>query len=265
MNANPAAQSAIADPANLFGAWELSAASAEGTVSFAAPGAPAETEGLVWRMDLPADSAAAQAQLDAQLARMKASEAALPTVQARVRSVAARAKTAASEPVSFAATPLEGAEGELLTELAQLRPAEGMVEFGLLDSLKEKVIPPAWGDALQKAQPLLDRVQNAVLYSALVETRIAGQHIARTTIGWAGDANTAWGHDAHPDDLALHARALALAIASRHMLTRIFMLTARLAVTLSAPGGPVLALPAAWKFINQVLAEVRQYQELAQA
>ena len=256
--------SSIADPADLFGLWELSVAQPEGVVSFAVPGAPAETEGMVWRMDLPADATAAQAQLDDQLARMRASAAALPSVQARARDMTARAK-AADAPVSFTATPAAGPEGELLAELAQLRPAEETAQFGILDSLKEKIVPPEWDDALQQVKPLLERAQNAVLYNAFVETRIAGQHIARTTISWAGDANTVWGHDARLGDLTLHARSLELAIASRHMLIRLFFVTVRLATTLATPGGPVLALPAAWKFINQVLAEVRQYRELAQA
>jgi WD40 repeat protein len=58
---------------------------------------------------------------------------------------------------------------------------------------------------------------------------------------------------------------LALALQSREMLMQTFVMAtqfaiklSKLSILLSTPGGVILALPAAWKFINQVLAEIGQ-------
>ena len=93
--------------------------------------------------------------------------------------------------------------------------------------------------------------------------------MGETIVGWTGDTRTVWGAGAAPARLAWHTRSMALALASRAMLLRTFFLVtqdaAKLSVLLAVPGGAVLALPVAWKFVYQVLAEVGEYQKLTQS
>ena len=53
------------------------------------------------------------------------------------------------------------------------------------------------------------------------------------------------------------------------MLLRTFFLVtqnpAKLSVLQAMPGGAVLALPVAWRFVYQALAEVGEYQKLTQS
>jgi hypothetical protein len=82
------------------------------------------------------------------------------------------------------------------------------------------------------------------------------------------DANTFWQWGTSPEQFGLHQRTLKLAIDSRNALMRTFGLTAeaavKLSVLLATPGGAIVALPAAWKYVNQILTEVGQYRALTQ-
>jgi hypothetical protein len=86
--------------------------------------------------------------------------------------------------------------------------------------------------------------------------------LGQTTVSWSGDVNTVWRVGLSPEDVKLHQRTLALALQSRDTLLQILVMATQFAVKLSVllamPGGAILALPAAWKFINQVLAEFAQ-------
>ncbi len=256
--------SALPDPAGLFDHWQPAPS---GEVSFAAPGLEPEPEAMVFRMELPADPALADEVLDEQWRRVSGAEAALPDVRARAAAAVRQARAAASDPVSFSTEAIEGPEGELLRELGALRqPQAELTQFGLGEWLQEKAgLPPEWQAALDRAGPMLERAQNAVRYNAYVETEIDGEQIARTAITWSGDADTQWARAALAGDLHSHARALRIAVTSRAVLIRLFILTARLAAQLAAPGGAALALPGAWKYVNQVLAEINQMRQASAA
>jgi hypothetical protein len=122
-----------------------------------------------------------------------------------------------------------------------------------------------WRETAQQAQAFIQQVQQSLAYYAWVETSVAGQRIGRTAVQWGGDVSTQWQAGQDPQRVALHRRAVTLAVDTRTTWVRAFLLAAQgaaiLAAALGAPGGPLLALPAAVKFVRQVLAEVRQVQQ----
>lgn len=197
-------------------------------VAFDLNSAPAP-EQAVWRMDLPADPEQAGAVLaarDAQLRRMD--------------------------------DGFEKAEQEL-----QAR-ANAPASYGIMEDMSAQ---------LQRAAPeltaFLDRALVAVLYYARVETAVGGQMIAETLITWTGDMQSAWREGTGPEQIALHAKTLELACRSRLAMVRALTLASQGAVLLAGlpallatPGGVLLALPAAWKLIQQVLSEIEQQQRL---
>jgi hypothetical protein len=81
-------------------------------------------------------------------------------------------------------------------------------------------------------------------------------------VDWTGDMNTAWKPAISPEERILHQRSLALALKSRIALLRIIMTTAqgaaKIAALIAAPGGALLALPAAWKYVQQLLSAVSE-------
>jgi hypothetical protein len=65
--------------------------------------------------------------------------------------------------------------------------------------------------------------------------------------------------------MQLHHRAVHLALASRVALMRMVTVVgtgaAGLALRLTVPGAQLLVLPAAWRFVQDVLREWRNYQQ----
>ena len=64
--------------------------------------------------------------------------------------------------------------------------------------------------------------------------------------------------------MSLHQHSVHLALASRlammHMISVVGTGAIGLAIKLTVPGGPLLVLPAAWKFVQDVLKEWKNYQ-----
>ncbi len=112
----------------------------------------------------------------------------------------------------------------------------------------------------------VEQVRRFVGHYAWVETRTQGQLLGQTAVSWTGDANTVWQEGLDPAQMALHQRTLTLALASRDTVIRTFILVAsgaaRLSVLLATPGGAILALRAAWKFVKQVQAELERHQQI---
>lgn len=264
-NANPRAifelaSTSLADATpDVLGVWTVTPAVPAGAVAFDTAAAPA-TDAPVWRANLPAHPDLAEAELAAGEGRLGASHEALTEAQARLGAfVAARTAGPAFD------APGAGAKGEapeaelwlLLQEIEQGRPPPS---FGLGDTFVGK-----WEQANQQFQAFIEHVSRLVAYYAWVETCQAGRIVGRTAVGWTGDVDTVWPAATDPDQAELHRRTLALALASRDALVRMVALVTsgavKLSVLLTTPGGAVLALPAAWKFINQVLTELEKYHQ----
>ena len=250
---------------NVFGVWDTVGASATGDVSFAAPGAELpEADVPVWSVNLSPDLSLAAAQLDSSLARVDAARDALTAARTRLDALVTR-KRAASD-VSFAVASAEpelpAAEQALLKQLAAIKGEEAEVSFGMFGLPSRSDLEAAE----DQFKAVMARITQSLVYYALVETRFDGRPAGRTSMSWSADARTLWQSGNPPQVFALHQRSLTLAIQSRNALIRMFMLTAqgavKLSVLLATPGGALLALPAAWKFTNQVLAEIGQYREL---
>ncbi|MBP7692117.1 MAG: hypothetical protein KA764_09385 [Anaerolineales bacterium] len=242
---------------DVLGLWALPA----DEVSFAVGAEPAAS---LWQIDLAGAPEQAAQQLEAGLRQVAAAEGALDTARQRLDQLAA-----ANDGVSFAVgAETRPPEQAALAALEHLRVrAAGEISFAA---------PGEAAAAEREFAGVLRRLTDAVRYFAVVETRLGGQLAARTSIAWSADADTLWPAStlaagplaAGPlaaGTLALHARSLRLALASRAALLRILLVTAqgavRLAGTLALPGGALLALPVAWKFINQVLAEAGRYRD----
>lgn len=198
--------------------------------------------------------------------RLQSSQEALDSVPDRIENLVGRSQAQARGEVSFAAGPLPPAEAELLQLLAAsgrtaIQTGQPEVSFGLGQDL---------GAELRKAiagfQQFTQRIARLIAHFAWVETQVTGHLLARTVVSWTGDMNTLWEDYLEPQQVDLHRRSLTLAITSRAAMLRTFIATtqgaAKLSVLLATPGGAVLALPAAWKYVNQILAELEEIRDL---
>ncbi len=258
---------------DVFGVWETRPAQDENAVSFGAPGDEAPEDVAVWSVNLSPDLELSTRQMDAGLAQVAASRQGLLAAQQKIDNLVAHKR--AETDVSFAASDapplpaLSASDEELMQMLGRLKEArEEEVSFGFLDNLVKKVQNVVPDDQEAKLRAAMERLTAGLVYYAAVETKIDNTLLARTQISWTADSKTIWQGGAPAEQYVLHTKTLNLAIESRNALMKTFGLTAQAAVKLTAlfamPGGAVLALPTAWKYINEIVAEVGKYQTLRQ-
>jgi hypothetical protein len=209
----------------------------------------------VWHIDLPGDCRTAAVSLASGEAHVRASQHALALAEERLKAfVAVRTATPAFA-VSATTASFAPPEAELVVWLQDMQ--DGAVSFGPGEWLRR-----GWEESTEQLQAFFNRLLQSLAHYAAVETAVQGQLLGRTTVSWTGDMDTVWQAVLDPTSAVLHQRALALALASRDTWMRMMIVVLRGAITLSVllttPGGAVLALPAAWKFVHQVLSELEK-------
>ncbi len=256
----------------LLGLWTASPGPAPATGGRPAPGgvafdvSAAAAQEPVWRVNLPADPDEAEAYLhgaeDGLETSQQALDAATERIDALVKRQTAQVAFDTSAATAFAVgAEMDEAERALLGLLEEAETGRAPVSYGLGDELAGGL-----KEATEQFQGFMERARQVVAYYAWVETRVQGQLLGRTSVGWTGNMHTAWQEGPDAAQMALHQRTLALSLASRETLVRTFVVVAsgaaKLSVLLSAPGGALLAIPAAWKFINQVRDEIERHQRV---
>jgi hypothetical protein len=242
---------------SVFQHWQP-APPASGDVSFEA--VTLSEQVALWSLDLPADPEAAAAALAQAEAQLQATQALLDEAPARLEALSARLQSGAEAQFGLESTggaPIGAAEAALLPWIDALQP--GQVSFSG-EELSRNDVSGAIAQLRQTVEGLLGQV----LHLARVETRQQGALLASSLVDWTGDLGTTWGEAASAEERGLHQRSLALALKSRIALLRIIMTTtqgaAKIAALIAAPGGALLALPAAWKYVGQLLAAISEAQ-----
>lgn len=232
------------------GPWQTRAAAA----SFSSAGG-AEAAAPVWRIDLPADPLAALADLAAAEAQLGRHEAALAATPERIAALAASGGA-----VSFSAQGLPAPERQLLAMLNAQQPPMGGPAGASAFSIGQDEAS-SWAEAEQRFRAFAGQVQDAVTNFAVVETLIEGLLVARTSVGWTGDMRSLLATSPRARYSGLHRRSLGLALGSRTALLKTFGTVMRgaalVAVMAGSPAGAVMALPAAWRFVEQLLGDLR--------
>lgn len=248
----------------LVGPWQ---AAPPAPVSFEAGAGSHAPEIPVWSVNLPVDAEEAEAALAEAEAHVFAAEAALDQVPERLETLtSARPDTGvvSFDVASFSVQP-DTPEAEMLSLLEHARALEagGGVSYGIGDFASQ-----AWEKARDQFKVFVEQIQREVLNLAWVETKVEAQILARTTVGWGGDSNTIWEPELDAAQMDLHRRAVDVAVKSRLLRIRMFSTVtggaAKLSLLLTTPAGVVLALPAAWKYVNEILNQIKTYRTLTQ-
>lgn len=245
----------------LLEAWEAAALPQDDQPAFFGLGNPADEQIYLFQMNLPAEPGQADQQLQAAEVALAQADTALEAVPDRLDSLVGQAQSGLLGPASFSAGGEGGlgpAEAELLASLGTLPGGPVVESYGLLDKL------PDMKESQREFLEAFERLQQLLTHLAWVETRLDGSLLARTIVDWSGDLGTVWNNDVGEAQLHLHQRSLAVALASRvallRLLSTVLMATAKIAVLLSTPGAQLLALPAAWRYVTQILKEYEAYR-----
>lgn len=233
----------------------------------------------VFRVNLPGNAESAGEAFESSEAYFEQVNAALDEVPDRLDTLVSRmqARQAAGDSISFDVASLEGEpgpEGDLLLLLEDASQAEaanaetGMVHFGIEDSsqVTREPVSQAWRQARARFDALMEQINREVLHFVWVETKVAGQMIARSEVDWSGDATTLWAESVSEEQKSLHHRALNVTARSRNLKLRLFVTVASGAAkvtTLMAAGTPVLALPAVYQYVMAITKQVRQLQSVS--
>jgi hypothetical protein len=148
---------------------------------------------------------------------------------------------------------------------AALQRITAPVSYGLFDRKKQEEQESDL-EATRQWRQFLEQVREVMANYARVETGIAGNPIGQTAVSWTGDFRTIWTPDVTVTDMNLHRHNVAVTLQWRLGTLRFVGVVgagaANVAVKLGVPGGQLLALPAVWNFVKDVLKEWRKLQAL---
>jgi hypothetical protein len=254
MNAGPS----VSGP-KVLGLWETLPRTPSAATAFDLTSTTVAPEPL-WRARLPSDLNLAASQLTVGEARLQTSRKALNAVPDRLNGLFLTHTTGSSFDVSSAVKGLAQPEADLLVSLQLIQDGAATLGFGLGDKLTA-----AWQHTSQDLQEFGDQVLQSIAHYARVETYVGDQFLGRTAVSWTGNVRTIWRDGLRLEQAQLHQRTLALVLSSRNILVRTLVAAidgaVKLSLLMAVPGGALLALPTAWKFIADVLAEAAPLED----
>lgn len=213
--------------------------------------------GIIWRVALPESLDVARVRLEGAGERLRTVEQHFDRAFNRLAVVA----HAQSSDLEFSLPP-----GGAALRQPEVRLHAFLYQF--VDELSFDI----GGDAIAAREQMSEQFQDfARLFQDLnsyasVQTRIGNQLIGTTVVTWLGDMQIIWRAGVSLEQMRLHQQALDIALASRAKMLRMLALTMRgaalLAASIASPIGPIMTLPAAWRFINDVLAEFSQEENV---
>jgi len=248
----------------IFQHWQTAPAQTGDEISFDTATAPGEPASL-WSLELPDNPEEAETALAQAEAQLQATQALLNEAPDRLEAFISRLQSGTDAHFSVESFAVEGVPGQPAE--ADLLPWIEYFEPGQISFDGQGITQGQAREAFDQLRQMVDGLLGQILYLAQVETRLGGDLLARSLVNWKGDLDTTWGEATSPEEHDLHQRSLALALASRIAMLRVIMTTtqgaAKIAALITAPGGALLALPAAWKYVSKILSEVEKYQTLS--
>jgi hypothetical protein len=200
----------------------------------------------LWRVDVSVADSEAASLLQSKLEFVEEWRSKLRTIEAQISELT----VAAGYEVAVAAP---GAAAALLSEVQSLRG------YALAYELDPDAMAPL-GPIYEECERLLEEFRGLLKHWGRIETRVSGRSVGLTAVDWTGDFQTSWLEGIGQSDMALHLDAVKLAIASRLSLVQLVIVVAtgalELALKASVPGGQVLLLPAVYRYVKDVLAEL---------
>jgi len=240
-----------------FGMWDVVPATSG--VSFAA-GEAAQPQEPIHRVNF-ASVDEGRALLQLKQNDLREQDALLQQAEQRL------AQIAQTGGVSFAAPidqPPAFVQPEQTLEAA-LQRISAPVSYGLFDRKKQEEQESDL-EATSQWRQFLEQVREMIAHYARVETEVAGAPIGQTAVSWTGDFRTIWTPAVTVADMNLHRHNVAVTLQWRLGTMRFVGVVgagaANVAMKLGVPGGQLLALPAVWNFVKDVLKEWRKLQAI---
>ncbi len=252
----------IAEDETLLGVWQTESGAQRDGFSFRAfSTAEAEQdEPIVWSVSLPfADDTEAAEQL------LQTQQYNLHRSQQVTQQAVARLETIPPPELSFNVRRDESPEARLFAyvyHLQQIDEEQPDVSFGVEGLIQ------GWEDTAAKFETFFSQTLQLLKPTMQVETRLGEGLMAYSHLHLAGDIETTWQGRSSEKQRHLHQQTVSLASQSRvavlQLLGQISTGAAVLSARFSLPGGPLMALPAAWRYIQDVSMQAQEVAQLYQ-
>jgi hypothetical protein len=261
---------AAAIPELAVGPWTRTATGLFAFDATASPAAAASTASL-WRVDLARDDAAARTALARGEHSIAATHAVLDDLPHRLEQILAemQASDDLAAPTGAASPPivppqLPAAESNLQAALAgaDLPPLLEWPSWSTEAPRSDAAAAPPGEDPGRLAQAL-ERIVDLARGRARIETRLEGALVAHSITTLSGDTELWIAPRLSSSSARLHARSVAAAVRTRHAWARILTLVVRgcgRLIALGLPAGGLAALPIVWRFVRDVLREIRDWR-----
>lgn len=226
-----------------------------------------------WRVDLARNDAASQAEFAAGERSVAQTHAVLDDVPRRLDRALDRAVTELAELAEAAlparpdptrgdrrraaATELSPVEADLVAALAHAEPHRPLDDLPGSSPQEPGRLEHTLEHTLEQT---LARVADLARGRARIETHASGALVAHSIMTLSGDTEVWTVPRLSLADARLHARSVAVAVRTRHAWARILTLVisgcGRI-LTLGLPAAGISALPLVWRFVRDLLREVR--------
>jgi hypothetical protein len=231
----------------------------DSVLAFNKVGAPPEEP--TWHIELPESPERAQAILAGQIRAAERTREDLARVSQELAGIDRTERVSFSRP-DGTPDPLLAQKTELWEALDTFQSpvsAASATQYSLFDRKDTKRKNE---ESHRQWLAFVERVQQIVANYARIETTLADFDVGSTTVSWTGDFETTWQPGITVEMMQTHRQSVHLVLSSRIAWIRIVSVVATgaagLAIKASIPGGQVLLIPAVWKFVRDVLAELRK-------
>ncbi len=222
-------------PDDILGIWRVD--STDG-ISFDTSGAK-EKRVIAWTVDLPEDSGDAADILHQKKKSLAAHSCAIRDAGKNLEDTTHHGE-------------MSQADATLQYNLACLLCKQPDISFGLQDW-----IPAPWRQTVADFKAFTRQMIDLLKPVLEIRTGIEEMPLAVSKVDLTGDFQTTWFQRADKTRTDLHMQTLSLSLESRLALIQLLAQTSAGAVVLAAkfslPGGAVLALPAAWRYIRDIV------------
>lgn len=225
---------------------------------------------IVWSVSLPSDSVEAEQTLQKQAYVLGSTQRAITASGKFLERL-----SPSQAMVSFSANKIDqlpNPEARLMVNLTHLQGDVAATTYSLGLTSRLPGFPESWQETITAYQQFVQQIFQLLAPTVRVETKIESVLLAYTLVRLTGDFETIWteqdsaksGSAGDEEKQKMHRRILSLTVESRLALLQLLAQTsasaAALAAKFSIPGGAVVALPAAWRYIQDV---IKQAQRLA--
>lgn len=243
----------------LLDIWQVEPNSA---VAFNPDGSKADNnEVIAWSVSLPAEPHLAQNLIEMQANLIGQRERQMRVAEQNLRDLnlfgpAASAFT--SRNIGFAESP----EMTLRRNLAQIQGRDSVVAFGLRDWL------PHWQKTITDYKSHVDQILSLCRPTMRVETKIEQRQVACTIVSVSGHFQTISTLPLNGSHVLMHHQILALTLQSRLALLQLLATVGSGAVMIAIklglpfPAGPLLAMPAVWRYLQDLQQQVETLQQI---